>query len=282
MKFIKDLMITNLGLLFVAVGICLFKIPNKFVLGGVSGLAIVLEYFFKNAPIGLIMLIINILLVGVGLAIVGFDFGTRTLYSSVTLSIMVWILQVLFPLNHTLTKQPLLELLYAILLPAIGTAIVFNQGSSTGGTDVLARILTKFTHIHVGKTLLIIDFFITLFAWFIFGIEIGMFCTFGLVIKAFLIDMVIEGLNLGKQVVIVSNKAVLIKEFIINNLKRGATVHIAEGGYSNEPKHVITTVVNRHQAIMLRTFVKNNDPQAFVTITNTSEIIGKGFRNQEL
>lgn len=282
MKLFKELMITNLGLFFVAVGICIFKIPNKFVLGGVSGLAIVLEHFFKNAPIGLLMLIINIVLVGVGVAIVGFDFGARTLYSSVTLSSMVWILQILFPLSKPLTNQTFLELLYAILLPAIGTAIVFNQGSSTGGTDVLARILTKFTHIHVGKTLLIIDFFITIFAWFIFGIEIGMFCTLGLVIKAFLIDLVIEGLNIGKQVVIVCSNPKIIKEFILKKLTRGATIHTAVGGYSDETKYVITTIVNRQQAIMLRSFVKKHEPMAFVTITNTSEIIGKGFRNQEL
>lgn len=282
MKLFKELMIINVGLLFVALGICFFKIPNHFVLGGVSGAAILIESAFKSAPVGLIMLCINSIMVIFGIILVGFDFASRTVYSSVILSLMVWALQTFLPINKPLTNQPFLELMYAILLPAIGTAIVFNQGSSTGGTDILARILTKYMHIHIGKALLILDFIITFFAWFIFGIEIGMFCTFGLIVKAFLIDFVIENLNLGKQMTIVCNDGKEIREYILNTLHRGATLQHAEGAYSNEKKQIINTVVNRHQAIMLRSFVKKVSPNAFVTITNTSEIIGKGFRNQEL
>ncbi|MCX7709252.1 MAG: YitT family protein [Clostridia bacterium] len=282
MKLLKEFLLINLGLFLTALGIYLFKVPNSFVTGGVSGLAIILNHFVPNLSIGPLMMIVNIFLIIAGFIFIGSNFGSKTVYSSFALSGMVWVLERVFPISAPLTGDTFLELVYSILLPAVGSAIVFNQNASTGGTDIVAKILSKLTHVHIGKTLLMADFTIAASAIFVFGIRIGMYSILGLIMKGFLIDFVIEGMNLGKQVVIITTKSAEIKAFIVKELKRGATITKATGAYTNEEKDMITTVVSRGQAVRLRSFVREIDAKAFMTISNTSEIIGKGFRNTDI
>ena len=282
MKCLKEFVLINLGLILVALGIYLFKVPNNFATGGVSGLAIVAGHFFPGLSVGPLMMVINVILLVVGLFFIGFNFGYKTVYSSFALSGMVWFFEKVFPISGPLTGDTFLELIYSILLPAVGSAIVFNQNASTGGTDIIAKILSKYTHIHIGKTLLMADFSIAVMALLVFGPKVGMYSILGLIFKGFLIDFVLEGLNVGKQIVIITNETEAIKGFIVKELKRGATIAKAVGAFTNEEKDVITTVVNRAQAVRLRSFVREVDKRAFVTISNTSEIIGKGFRNADL
>lgn len=279
MKRIGSFLMINLGLVLTAVGIHFFKVPNNFATGGVSGLAIVIGHFFPGVSVGPLMLIINIVLLIVGFLLIGASFGSKTVYSSFALSGMVWALDRAFPLSKPLTGDTMLELAFAIILPAVGSAIVFNQNASTGGTDIVAKVLNKLTSIDIGKALLLADFVITVMAGLVFGIRIGMYSFLGLIMKGFLIDTVIEGINVRKQVVIISENPEALREYIIQNLHRGATVHTATGAFTNEEKHVITTIVNRRQAIALRNYIREVDKKAFITITNTSEIIGKGFRS---
>lgn len=279
MKWTKSFLLINLGLVMTAAGIHFFKAPNSFATGGVSGLAIVLGHFFPGLSTGPLMMIINIVLLIGGFALIGPAFGSKTVYSSFALSGMVWALDRLFPLSKSMTGDMMLELAFAIILPAVGSAIVFNQDASTGGTDIVAKVLNKLTSIDIGKALLMADFAITVMAGIVFGIKIGMYSLLGLIIKGFLIDVVIESFNMRKHMVIISEKPEAVKEYIIKNLNRGATIHTAMGAFTNDEKHVITTVVNRRQAVSLRNYIRSIDKQAFITITNTSEIIGKGFRN---
>jgi len=278
-KRIIDFLLINLGLLLVGIGICLFKIPNNFATGGVSGLAIIFSSFFPKIDVGPMMLIINIVLIIAGYFLIGSDFGSKTVYSSFALSGIVWIIQKLFPLQQPLTDDMLLELVYSIIFPAVGSAIVFNCNASTGGTDIAAKVLSKYTKLNIGKTLLITDFLIALGAGAVFGVKIGLYSVLGLIIKAFMIDFVIEGLNVSKQMVIISSKYQEIRHYIVNQLKRGATIYKAEGAFTNQPEIVISTIVSRRQALKLRSFIKSIDSQAFISISNTSEIIGKGFRS---
>ncbi len=278
MQKLKEFLLINFGLILVAAGVHFFKAPNDFATGGVSGLAIIIRHFYPGVTVGPLMLIINIFLLIGGFALIGRNFGSKTVYSSFALSGMIWILDRAFPMSQPFTNDTMLELCMAIILPAVGSAIVFNQNASTGGTDIVAKVLNKLTEIDIGKALLLADFFITLAAGFVFGIRIGMYSFLGLVMKGFLVDSVIEGLSLRKQMVIVSEQHELVREYIIRNLHRGATVHTAFGAFTNEEKHIITTVVTRRQAIALRHYIRQIDPRSFITITNTSEIIGKGFR----
>ncbi len=279
MKKLWEFAVINFGLLLVAAGIVLFKIPNKFVTGGVSGISIILEKYLYNAPVGLIMLVINIALVILGFIFLGRGFASKTVYSSFALAGMVWALERLTQIQQPFTNDTFLELIFAIMLPAVGSGIIFNYNSSTGGTDIIAKILSKYTQINIGKTLLIADFSIAGSSLFVFGVRIGMYSILGLILRAFIIDLVIDSLNISKQVTIVSQKPEIVKTYIVCELKRGATVHNAYGVFTHEQKEVITTIVNRRQAIKLKNFVRDVDRNAFITITNTSEIIGRGFRN---
>jgi uncharacterized membrane-anchored protein YitT (DUF2179 family) len=276
---IREFLLINLGLALVAAGIHFFKVPNHFATGGVSGIAIVTQHFSPTVNVGPIMLVINILFLIAGYAMIGRNFGSKTVYSSLVLSGMVWLLDKMYPMTGPFTQDTMLELIMAILLPAVGSAITFNQNASTGGTDIVAKVLNKLTDIDIGKALLIADFVITILAGFVYGIRIGMYSFLGLVLKAFVIDSVIENLNLRKQLVIISEKSELIQQYILNVLHRGATVHIAHGAFTDHEEHVITTVVTRAQAVALRKYIREIDPGSFITITNTSEIIGKGFRS---
>ena len=279
---LKEFLLVNIGLLSVAVGICFFKAPNHFVTGGVSGIAIILNHFFKDISLGPIMLVVNTILLLVGFFAVSFEFGTKTLYASFALSGMVWGLEKLFPLHGSITGDMMIELVFGILFPAIGSAIIFNQDASTGGTDIIAKLLCKHIHVHVGTTLLATDFVIAASSFLVFGPRVGMYSVLGLTMKAFIIDLFIENMNIFKQVEIICNQPENVKTYITEELGRGATIHSASGAYSNEEKTVIKTVISRQQAIRLRKYVRCVDQGAFITVTNTSEIIGKGFRNIDL
>lgn len=275
----KDFLLLNAGLLLTAFGIVLFKSPNHFAMGGTSGISILLAHYVPGLNVGMVMLIINVLLIGLGYAVLGKNFGGSTVYSSIAISVYTAVLEVLFPLSHPLTGDTLLELIWAVILPGIGSALVFNAGSSTGGTDIVAMILNRKTSVEVGKALLISDILIAVMAGATFGVSTFLYCTLGTLVKGVLIDSLIESFNLRKEVTIVSRCSQQIKEFILKELNRSATVYKACGAFTGEQYEVITTVLSRRQAMLLRNFIRKIDPKAFMTIVNSSETIGKGFRN---
>jgi len=268
----------NVGLFLTAVGIVLFKVPNHFVNGGVSGLSIEMTAFFPGLTVGPAMGLINLALVIWGFWVLGPKFGWNTVYSSFALSGMVWLVDLAVPLHGPLTNDPLLELFFAIGLPAIGSAIVFNQNSSTGGTDIVAKVLSTKTAINTGMALLISDFIIAASALLVFGVLAGLYSLLGLVLKAFLVDLVIENLNVHKKMEIITAHPEPVLDFILHTLHRGATIYPATGAWSGTEWKVIHTVVGRRQALAIRRVLSESDPKAFVTITTTTEIIGKGFR----
>jgi len=273
-----DFFLINVGLFLVALGIYLFKIPNHFVTGGVSGLSILLSQLFPGFEVGPVMTALNIVLVFLGFAFLGLGFGWKTIYASFALSGMVWALDALWHIPAPLTNDALLELIFAIALPAVGSGLVFNLGASTGGTDIVAKILNTKTHINTGAALLVSDFVIAASSLAVFGVKTGMYSVLGLVLKAFIIDLMIESLNTHKKLEIISATPEPILAFILQDLGRGATIYPATGAYSGTPWKVVHTVVGRRQAFAIRQRVKQIDPKAFITITTTSEIIGKGFR----
>ncbi len=278
-KKIQDFIFLNLGLMISAVGISLFKTPNHFVIGGTSGAAILVAKIFPSINVGMAMLILNTILVILGFIFIGKSFGGYVIYSSFALAGYVWIMETLVPLSAPLTEDTFLELIYAIVLPGIGAAIAFNVGASTGGTDIVALILKKYIRVETGTALLISDFGTTLIAGFYFGTRAGLYCILGLFFKTFVIDLGIESLNRRKYLTIISDHPEEIKKFILEKLQRGANIHTVIGAYSEKERQVITTVVSNRQSVTLRNFIKSIDPGAFITIVNSSETVGKGFRS---
>ncbi len=274
---IKDYVMLTIGTLLIALGVYFFKFPNNFSTGGVSGISIILGHYMPSTP-GAIMFVINQCLLMLGFAIFGRSFGIRTAYTSLVLSTATWALEYICPMAKPMTTQPLLELIFAVALPAIGSAILFNMQASSGGTDIVAMILRKYTNLNIGNALLFVDFSITVAACFAFGMETGLFSVLGLMLKSVIVDMVLENIKVHKAFQIITSKPEEIIDFITNDIKRGATEVHGEGAYTHENKTIILTVVNRYQAIRLRTYAREVDPQCFILITNTTEIIGKGFR----
>ena len=271
-------LILNLGLILTALGISIFKTPNHFAIGGTSGLAILLADLFPHLDVSGAMAIINLALVVLGFAFLGRGFAGATVYASAALSAYVALTERLFPLASPLTDDTLLELVWAVILPAVGSALVFNIGASTGGTDIVAMILSKHSSLEIGKALLVSDCLITAATFPLFGAKTGLYCMLGLLLKTFLVDIVIDGINSRKYVTVISSEPEQIKTFILEQLHRGATVSQAEGAFSHRPEQVITTAMTRRQAVLLRNFIRRVDPHAFITMVNSSEIIGKGFR----
>jgi uncharacterized membrane-anchored protein YitT (DUF2179 family) len=269
----------NAGLLLTAVGISIFKTPNHFAFGGTSGLSIVLSTLFPKLQVGAFMWIINAVLVVIGLFALGLKAMGWTVYSSFALSAYVSLCQALWPMTRPLTNDTLLEMCFAVLLPAVGSAMVFDVGASTGGTDIVAMILAKHTSIEIGKALMLSDAAIVAAAAYLYGPATGLYCILGLVAKASVVDGVIENMNLRKVCTVVTFAPDKVQAFILNDLHRSATVENARGAYTQREEVVLTTVLTRHQAAQLRDFLREQDPGAFITIVNSSEIIGKGFRS---
>lgn len=273
----KDLGMMTLGTALISIGVYFFKFPNHFSTGGVSGLSVVLGHYLPQTP-GALVFIINQMLLVVGFLFFGRSFGLRTTYCSLLFSGIIWGLEAIIPLDRPMTSQPLLELIFSVMLPAVGSAILFNIDASSGGTDIVAMILKKKTSVNIGNSLFIVDFLITVAACFAFGMETGLFSMLGLIVKAVLVDMVLENIKIHKCFQIITTAPEPIVDFIVKQLGRGATELKGEGAYTHENKVIILTVVNRPQAIRLRRYAKEVDPSCFILITNTGEIIGKGFR----
>ena len=276
--WLQDFIILNFGTLVTAVGSYFFKFPNNFSTGGVTGISVVLTHYFPNLSNGTIVSVINMALLVVGLLLLGKGFGFKTFYVTVAFSAMLKILEVVWPMTQPLTDQPFMELLLGVFLPAWGSALLFNIGSSTGGTDIIAMIVKKYFKCHIGRALLIVDFFITLLTFVAFGPETGLFSMVGLFIRSFAVDLFLENMNTYKYFTIITDKPQEIYSYITDVLHRGATVYQAEGLYKHTEKTVIMTAQGKKQALHLQDVIRQKDPHAFVLVTNTSEIIGKGFR----
>ena len=276
---VKSFLLINLGLILVALGIVLFNTPNNINLGGVSGLSILAARLLPGLDVATFMLLINVFLIIIGLLLLGKDFGIKTILSTLALSGYVSLFTALIPLQAPLTNDMMLATAFAVIFPSVGSALLFNLGASSGGTDIVALILKKYTSLETGRALLLANAFIVLGGFFVLGVETGLYCALGLIANSTLVDVVIDSINVRKCVTVVSAAHEAIEGYIIHTLGRGATVHKAVGAYSGEEKRVITTILNRRQCLLLRDFIKKTDPGAFLTIMNSSEIIGKGFRS---
>lgn len=275
---VREWLLITAGVLILTAGVYFFKFPNHFSTGGVTGIAIVLGHYIPTLTPGTLVTVINVLLLAVGFAVFGKSFGIRTVYASLLMSGTLQLLEIVIPLDAPMTSQPLVELMFAVGLPAVGSAILFNLDASSGGTDIIAMILRKFTSLNIGIALLCSDIIITVSACFAFGMETGLFSILGLIIKSLFMDVVMDNLMIKKCFQIITSSPQPIEEFITDTLHRGATQLHGEGVYSHEGKTVLLTVVSRHEAVLLRNFIKKSDPSAFLIITSSTEIIGKGFR----
>ena len=273
----RELALMVLGTALVAAGSYFFKFPNHFSTGGVTGLAVLINAALPALPASNVAAVLNLLSLVLGFAVLGRGFGVRTIFCTVLFSAMLAGLEAVVPLSAPLTDQPLLELLFGVLLPALGSAVLFNIEASTGGTDIVAMALKKVTPLDIGMALLLSDVLIAGGTLFLYDIRTGLFSLLGLMLKSVLVDSAIESLNRRKSFMVVTHFPEELCQFITGRLHRSATYWTATGAYSGEEVTVVLTVISRGQAVVLRKYLRGLDPHAFMVVSNSSEIFGKGF-----
>lgn len=274
---IHEYLIIALAAVVMGFGLHVFNFANNFSFGGISGLAVIASNYIPLSP-SVITTLINVFLLILGIIILGKSFGLKTLYATTILSIAMALYEAVIPMTSPLTDEALLELVFAVAIYGYSAAILFNHSASSGGTDIIAMILKKYTSFNIGTALIIVDIIVGISIFFIFDVKTGLFSLCGLFVKSFIIDAAIENMNLCKVFTIICENPEPVTEYIKTALSRTATIVEAEGAYSGTRKYVVTSIVNRSEAGTLKKFIKENTPDAFISITNSSDIIGKGFR----
>lgn len=262
------------GIFLTAAAIDIFLIPNRLAAGGVSGFSTVLHYTI-GVPVGLTMLFFNIILLITGTKIFGRAYGFKTIYGAVGVSILV---DALYPFLPKITGDPMLSAVYGGIVSGIGMGIVFRYGGNTGGTDIIAQIVQKFTNIPVGKAFLFIDGTVMLTAALAFGLKLALYGMLSVFVMGWIIDLVQEGISSEKIVYIISEENEKIAEDILSKLDRGATYLSGKGAYTGKTRDVVFVVIERKQVEALLDIVRSHDQTAFVIIHDAKEVIGHGFK----
>lgn len=265
------------GCILLSLGVYLFEIPNNFITGGVSSIGLILATVTPISP-GVWIVVLNIFLLILSFIILGKETGAKTVYCSLLYSALTYAFEFVIPVSSPVSDYPVAELVYAILLTSIGCAMIFNNGGSSGGTDIVALILKKYTKLNIGVILFCTDLIATASSFFFFGVNTGILSLLGLLARALVVDNVIESFNACKYFVVITSEREKIAGYIMETLERGVTVTDAVGEYTKSEKAMLHTVCSRGEAIKLRTKIKEIDPSAFVIISTSNEIIGSGFR----
>lgn len=275
MKTLKEYLLITLGIILVAVALEYFFFPNGVASGGISGLALILNDLF-GLKTGTVMVISNIILFALAFITLGGDYGVKSIFAAFGLSFIMSIIEEFFnPVG--VTNNLFLATIFGSVCLSMGAAIVFYQGASTGGTSIVASILNKYLNIDIGKGLLISDSVIIILAIYTFGIDLGLFGLVSVYLTGTLVDRFIDGFSSCKQVYIFTKKEELVTEYIKKDVDRGCTVFKGKGGYTGQENTIVFTVVDRKGFIKLKKFIKENDPEAFITVNEAAEVLGKGF-----
>ena len=246
-----------------------------------AGVSVILGYLIKTIPAATFVLILNVVFLIIGFIILGKEFGWKTIYCSLMFSGFVQLFQLIIPMTKPFTDDTMLELLFTVIITSVGIAIAFRGGGSTGGTDIIAMIIRKYSKMDISISMFVADFIIAGSAFFLIDQKTGMYSILGLLLKSFIIQGATNAVNRRKGMIIITSKREEITEYIMKEHHRGVTIWNSEGAYTHEEKSVLFTVVNNYQAAVIRTQAKKIDEHVFVTIINSSEIYGKGFLEKD-
>ncbi|MGL4740562.1 MAG: YitT family protein [Sarcina sp.] len=272
---VKRYFLITIGVILLAISLQFFYYPNNIAAGGVSGFALIVNSYTGISP-GIVMNLCNVVLFTLAFIFIGKEFAARSIYAAFGTSIVLSILEKLFP-NPNITSDPILAVLFGSAIAAFGIAIVFDQNSSTGGTAIIAKLFNKYLKIEIGKALLMADCVVVLLAICAFGVEKGLYGVLSCFLMGLMIDKIIEGFKDCKQVMIISARHEEVGKYIMESVDRGCTKITGTGGYSNEDITILYVVVNRKEFINLKNEVKNIDPRAFITVSDAKEVLGEGF-----
>lgn len=277
-KNIKEFLLVAVGATLMSAAMYFGMDPHSLAPGGVYGASVLLATLLPF-PVGAISLVLNGILFTLAFKFLGSHYGAKTIFATIVFSGALIVFEKLFPNVEPLTDDILLDLLVGTVVSAIGLIIVLNQNASTGGTDIIASIIQKYTGWEFGKALMAVDILITLGASYFFGLKIGLYSLFAVIAYGVVIDYILEGFDKNKEMTIVTSKNEEVLNFIFEVLDRSATLYQAKGAYSNVPKEIIVTVLDRGSFVRLKNFMKDTDPTAFITVNETYEVLGEGYKD---
>lgn len=255
----------------VAAAVYFFLVPSHASVSSISGLGIVLSNFIP-LPLSAITMIMNVVLLIIGFITCGKEFGAKTVYTSVMLSVFLALFEALFPNAGSLTGSQELDVLCYILVVSIGISILFNRNASSGGLDIVAKIMNKYLRIELGKAMSLSGMCVALSAALVYDKKTVVLSILGTYFNGIILDYFIFDYNKKRRVCIITEKEEALRQFIINDLHSGATIYEAIGAYNFEKHNEIITIVDKSECQKLMSFINREDPKAFITIYNVSSM----------
>ncbi len=278
-KWLISYLLIVTGSFILAAGFVFFITPYKIVPGGVYGISIVLHYLF-NTPVGMVALAFDIPLTIIGIKVLGPRFGIKTVLGFVLTAVFTDMLTYLYGYEPLIQGDTLLSSVFGGVFIGLGVGLIFKSKATSGGTDIIAMIIAKYTKLPVGQLMILVDSTIVLFGLVVFqDWKIPFYSLIVIFITGKVIDLILEGINYDKVMFIISEKTEEIREKIINDMGRGGTLIDAKGMFKKKDKTIIFTVVNRREVAILQEFIRSIDEKAFVTVINANEILGEGFKS---
>lgn len=268
---IKDFLIITGGTGIVAIAVYFFMLPSHVSVGSAAALAMVLSNFIP-LPISVINFIMNVFLLVLGFALIGPEFGVKTVYSTLLLPVMLGILEILLPDFQSLTQDPMLDVICYILVVGIGLAILFSRNAASGGLDIIAKIMNKFLRMDLGKAMSLSGMLVALSSALVYDKKIVVLSVLGTYFGGIMVDNFIFGINIKRRVCILSQKHEEILQFILHSLHSGATLYDSYGAFNHTLRQEIVTIVDKQEYRLLMDFIRKTDPAAFVTVISVNEI----------
>jgi uncharacterized membrane-anchored protein YitT (DUF2179 family) len=270
-KAIKDYAIITFGTIITVAAVYFFMLPSHVTVGSASALAMVLSNFIP-LPVSAITFCLNAVLLILGFLLIGKEFGAKTVYASLLVPAVMWVYEMLFPNFQSLTNDPLLDVICYILVSAIGLAMLFSCNASSGGLDIVAKLMNKYLRIELGKAMSLAGMLVALSSALVYDKTTVVLSILGTYFGGLLIDNFIFSLNIKRKVCIISPKLEEITQFILHDLHSGATLNEIIGAYDNEPRREVIAIVDNQEYRKLMEYLKKTDPTAFVTVYSVNEV----------
>lgn len=269
---VKEFSLITIGTAIVAAAVFFFAQPMHLTLGSVSGLAIILEYLLP-LRMSTIALILNAVLLLFGFLLIGREFGAKTIYTSLLLPVLLGVFERLFPENPSLTGDAFIDMICYLFVISFGQSILFARNASSGGLDIVGKIMNKFLRMDIGKAISLSGMCIALSSAFVFDQKTVVISVLGTYLGGMVLDHFIFGTNIKRRVCIISAHQDEIVDYVLHTLHSGATLYEAKGAYTNTPISEVIVIVNKQEYRLLMDFVAKTDPKAFVTIYNVNEVV---------
>ena len=273
-KNFREFFTITFGVFLVAVAVYFFMVPSKIVIGSISGLSMVLEQI-TGIPLSIIAFVLNALLLVVGFVFIGKEFGGKTVYTSLLLPVFLWVFEFLFPKINSVTGNPVYDLVSYILIVALGQAILFHVNASSGGLDVVAKLLHKYFHTEIGTAVMLAGFATALSSVLVYDLSTLVVSILGTYANGIAVDYFIDGFNKRKRVCIISDEYEDIQNYIIKDLDRGATLYVAQGAYDEKHRTELVTILEKQEYRKLLNYLNTNNKKVFITVSTVNEVVGK-------